>query len=155
MQNNQRGGIASFIIVAIVLAGLFAGALYMSKQQGRQARDDTPAPQIAKTDDTTQDKTKEESTDTSGQTDAPKENGTVGTGENQQAGQTERSDVPNPTTNTASGTDRVASTGPSENLPATGPTETAATIAVVGILTFATYLAMSSRRALRSSALHK
>ena len=48
MKNKQAGGIVSFIIVTVALAGLLAGGLYLSKQQGRTARDnDTSTPQVA------------------------------------------------------------------------------------------------------------
>lgn len=54
MNNKQTGGIVSFVVVGVVLAGLLAGALYLSKQQGREARTDTPAPQIAERNTDTQ-----------------------------------------------------------------------------------------------------
>ena len=58
MRNKQAGGIVSFIIVAVALAGLLAGGLYLSKQQGRAAREnDTSTPQVSTTD--TREKTDE------------------------------------------------------------------------------------------------
>ena len=150
MHSNQRGGIVSFIIVAVALAGLLGGALYFSKQQGREARDATPAPQISEREDTpanTDDDQPAANAPQSGTTQTPNTSGT----QNQQP-QSQTS----PSTRTpAAGADRVANTGPSQELPSTGPAETAAVVVGLSALTFAGYMLVSSRRGLRHSALRK
>lgn len=154
MYNNQRGGIVSFIIVAVALAGLLGGALYFSKQQGREARDATPAPQISQRDESKEETTKDEQ---------PAENAPQsGTPQNNQAptqpaAQNQQSQgATSPSTRTPSaGADRVANTGPSQDLPATGPAETTAVVLGLAALTFAGYMLLSSRRGLRRSALRK
>lgn len=154
MHSNQRGGIVSFIIIAVALAGLLGGALYFSKQQGREARDATPAPQIGQRDESKDDAAKDEQP-TEG---APQS----GTAENDQApnrtetGNQQPQSPAAPSTRTPSaGADRVANTGPSQELPATGPAETTAVVLGLGTLTFAGYMLLSSRRGLRHSALRK
>lgn len=144
MHSNQRGGIVSFIIVAVALAGLLGGALYFSKQQGREARDTTPTPQISQRDESKEETTKDEQP-------------AGGIPQNNQAQGTGSAQTPTtPSTRTpATGTDRVATTGPSQDLPATGPAETTAVVAGLSALTFAGYMLVSSRRGLRHSALRK
>ena len=153
MHHNQRGGIVSFIIVGVVLAGLLGGALFFSKQQGRQARDATPAPQIAKNSDNSSDSTKKD--DKPAET-APK----IDTTKSDQPATTAVPTTPKPATPTApatssTSTDRVANTGPSAELPSTGPAETTAVVIALGALTFAGYKFMTARRSLRASALRK
>lgn len=150
MHSNQRGGIVSFIIVAVALAGLLGGALYFSKQQGREARDATPAPQISEREDaptTTKDDKPAENTQDSGTTQAPNTSGTQN--------QSPQSQTTPSTRTPAAGADRVANTGPSQDLPSTGPAETTAVVAGLSALTFAGYMLISSRRGLRHSALRK
>ena len=148
MVNNQRGGIVSFVVVGVVLAGLLAGALYLSKQQGREARNDTPAPQIA-----------EQNTD---KQKAPTEKSDVKSTDQQTSNTTDNSSNSSSTGNRTSdesqaprSTDRVANTGPSENIPSTGPVETVATVTALAGLTFALYRHAASRRGVRFSSLRK
>lgn len=157
MQSKQAGGIVSFIIVAVALAGLLAGGLYLSKQQGRTARDnDTSAPEVSVTE------TKEEPAE-EGASDA------AGEATQQQAPQANQEATQNssqPTQNTPSNrgdsaagaatgrTDRVATTGPS-TVPSTGPTETAVVSVGLAALVFTGYRFALSRRALRASALRQ
>lgn len=148
MHNAQRGGIISFVVVAVVLAGLLAGGIYFSKQQGREARNNTPAPQIAERDEEVAEERADEpatqpeggtTREASPQTPAPT------------APQQSRSGT---TESPGSTTDRVATTGPSD-IPSTGPAGTvAATVALAG-LTFGLYRHASSRRSLRDAALRK
>lgn len=150
MYSNQRGGVVSFIIVAVALAGLLGGALYFSKQQGREARDATPAPQITEREDVpanTKDEQPAENTPQNGTAQTPN---TPGAQNQQPQSQT------TPSTRTpAAGADRVAGTGPSQQLPSTGPAETTAVVVALSALTFAGYMLVSSRRGLRHSALRK
>ena len=153
MRNKQAGGIVSFIIVAVALAGLLAGGLYLSKQQGRTARDnDTSTPQVSITE--TKDKTEEQ-----------KSTPPADQEESQQAPQGStgsRQEQPRPTTNNATNgtstpnnrTDRVATTGPS-TVPSTGPTETVVVSLALGVIVFTSYRFVQSRRTLRASALHR
>ena len=157
MKNKQAGGIVSFIIVTVALAGLLAGGLYLSKQQGRTARDnDTSTPQVATNNGnepnnaTNQqgkgDSDAKEEQDKPADTPAPApQQNTQGTGNQNQ---------PAPSTSTP-GSDRVANTGPSEQLPSTGPGETAAVSLALGSLVFTGYMALQSRRTVRRSALRQ
>lgn len=157
MKSKQAGGIVSFIIVAVALAGLLAGGLYLSKQQGRTARDnDTSAPKVATSED------KQQATDEK-DSEAPKEGSAQqapqakpGTAQNQpQAAQNNAGSRGAVTPNSSSTrTDRVANTGPS-SVPSTGPTETAAVGLALGALVFTGYRFAQSRRSLRDSALRQ
>lgn len=156
MQSNQRGGIVSFIIVAVALAGLLGGGLYLSKQQARQARDEpgTNVPQVT---------TEQKQTET-GTPEAGKPDNESGTAEEQQSPTPAPSPSPNPTEQPSSPqpqpqsqpqTDRVATTGPSESLPATGPADTAVYMLALAVLAFAGYRHLQSRRLVRQAALRQ
>jgi FtsZ-interacting cell division protein ZipA len=151
MNSKQAGGIVSFVVIGLVLAGLLGGGLYFSKQQARQARDsDTTTPQVT---------VNEKETET--------ESGAAGTDEERdvpatttpqttpkpatpapQAAQPQRQ----PATDT---TNRVATTGPSDSIPATGPKETAAVISALAVITFAGYRFVDARRGFLRAALRR
>lgn len=143
MNNSQAGGIVTFVVIGLVLAGLLGGGLYASKQMGRADRtNDSSTPQVAQNEDNTQSEDEEaaagrDSDETAPATTTPKP-------ETKPAPTT-----PAPTTPT----NRVATTGPSDTLPATGPAETGAAVFVLGGLTFAFYRHAQSRRELRRNAL--
>jgi type IV secretory pathway VirB10-like protein len=131
MKSNQRGGVISFVIVALALTGLLAGGLYLSKNQGRVARDtDTSTPQISpvKKDETSK-KTEEKT---------PEETKPATT-------------TPAPTTPT----NRVANTGPSEALPVTGPGDVAIITLGLGTLAFTGFRLVQSRRSVHHAALRR
>lgn len=153
MKNNQAGGIVSFVVIGLILVGLLAGGLYFSKSQGRVAREnDTTTSQVAteqKAEETTKPEAKEETpraTEQQGQT-AP-------TGSTTQPAQNNTS-RPSANPQAPSDTNRVATTGPSDTLPATGPGETFATIMALAILSFTTFKFVRSRRDLLHSALRR
>lgn len=150
MHSNQRGGIVSFIVVGVVLVGLLAGGLYVSKHQARVARDtDTSGPQIA-------------TKDTTGNKKADPKVGTVVPG----SADTKQGSVPQttaptqvqgskPQTPTTPSTEHVANTGPSEPLPSTGPGETGLVTVVLSILAFTGYRFVQTRRDMRRAALRR
>jgi FtsZ-interacting cell division protein ZipA len=161
MQNKQAGGIVSFIIVLVALAGLLAGGLYLSKQQGRTARDnDTSTPQVAtnQNEDERQDQqqgAQNRDNGTEQETPAPAapQQNTQTPPTNQQ---NQRQNQPQTSPSTTSpGADRVANTGPSDTLPSTGPSETVAVTLGLFALVFTGYRLAQSRRALRRSALRQ
>lgn len=151
MSNKQAGGIVSFIIVAIALAGLLAGGLYLSKYQGRVARDnDTSTPQVATPN---QEEQKKEEPTTPGNNEQP---GTTAPSTPPTNNQNQQTTPPQPAPSTSQPQrDRVANTGPSEELPVTGPGETAAVTLAVSALAFTGYKLFQSRRGLRRSALQQ
>ncbi len=154
MNNKQAGGIVSFIIVAVALAGLLAGGLYLSKQQGRTARDtDTSTPQVSTTE------TKEKSSDEKSTKNESSQQHTESKPEaTRDPSQTTPSSSSSSSSSTPSSsstrTDRVATTGPSA-VPSTGPTETVAVSLALGALVFTGYRFLQSRHAFRSSALRQ
>lgn len=153
MKSKQAGGIVSFIIVAVALAGLLAGGLYLSKNQGRTARDnDTSTPQVATPNQEEQKPQDQQATPKEGEQAAPATPSTPPTNNNQNQQATPQQ--PAPSTSQPQ-RDRVANTGPSEELPATGPGETAAVTLAVSILAFTGYRLLQSRRSLRRSALQQ
>ena len=155
MKNKQAGGIVSFIIVAVALAGLLAGGLYLSKHQGRVARDtDTSVPQVT-TKKSNEQATKEKSEDKTKDS-APQQQSSTGTAQTQQPAATpSTSGGGTPTSGSSSGrTDRVANTGPS-SVPSTGPTETLAVSLALGALVFTGYRFLQSWHAFRNSALRQ
>lgn len=148
MKNNQAGGIVGFVVIGLVLVSLLAGGLYVSKTQGRQAREnDTSTPQVAapqKPKETTKPAPKQQtphSTDQKGKT-APAGN------TSQPAQNSTTRPAPQPT-------NQVATTGPSDDIPSTGPGETAATVLMLSVLSFTTYKFVQSRRDVYRSALKR
>lgn len=154
MQNKQAGGIVSFIIVLVALAGLLASGLYLSKQQGRTARDnDTSTPQVATPDTNEEEAGRPEDEGTGANEGTPQQN-PQGTAENRQEQPQSTPGATSPGT-TAPRTDRVANTGPSAEIPSTGPTETVIVTLALGTLVFTSYRLVDSRRSLRRSALRR
>lgn len=154
MKSKQAGGIVSFIIVAVALAGLLAGGLYLSKQQGRTARDnDTSTPQVTTTEGN--ERSNEEKGAENTEEGAAKQSPQTNTGTTQNQPQTAPAGRGSAAPNGNSRTDRVASTGPSETLPSTGPTETTVVSLALAALVFTGYRFVQSRRALRASALRQ
>ena len=154
MKSKHAGGIVSFIIVAVALAGLLAGGLYLSKQQGRTARDnDTSTPQVTTTEgnERSNEEKGTDSTDEGAADQSPQSS----TGTTQNQSQTAPAGRGSAAPNGNSRTDRVASTGPSETLPSTGPAETTAVSLALAGLVFTGYRFAQSRRALRASALRQ
>lgn len=152
MSNKQAGGIVSFVVIGLVLAGLLGGGLYLSKQQARQARDtDTTTPQVTAETDT-------ESGATDKGNDAPATNGPQAAPKpaepTPQTPQSRNTPATRPAP-AAGGTNRVATTGPSDTIPATGPTETAALVLSLVVLTFASYRFVDARRGFLRSALRR
>ncbi|MEO5499098.1 MAG: hypothetical protein ABIR46_01200 [Candidatus Saccharimonadales bacterium] len=154
MKNNQAGGIVTFLVIALALAGLLAGGLYASKQMGRADRtNDTSTPQVTQNEDKTQSEDEEdvaqrEQDEAAPSTTTPKADNTP------ESKPTTTPPASAPPT-AATPTDRVANTGPSDTLPATGPAETTAAVFVLSGLTFALYRHAQSRRHLRRNALHR
>ena len=135
MKDSQRGGIASFVVVALVLTGLLAGGLYLSKHQARVAREKGTTTQVA-----TQNQIQSESTN-------PKEGTTDPTARNEQTPSTKPTPViPTPTT--------PAPSAPSATtVPDTGPTEVAAVTIGLSGLTYAGALFVQTRTRSRRSSL--
>ena len=128
--NRQHGGIMVFALVAVVLVGLMLGGLYLSKQQARVARGATPSGGTITFDDqpyqSAAGNTKEESS----------------TNQQQPAA-------------SSSNTGPVAVTGPSETIPASGPTETFIVLVAMTITVFALMHFLRSQRVLLQTALRQ
>jgi hypothetical protein len=148
MINKQAGGIVSFVIVGVMLAGLLGAGLYFGKNMGREARNaaENTAQVAGGAKEAVEEKVTEEKNEEKAEvkkeaagTPAPQTQGTSSTRTN------------TPSANTGA----VASTGPSDSVPATGPAETFATVAALSGLTFAGYMYSSARRGVRSSALSR
>jgi cytoskeletal protein RodZ len=154
MKSNQRGGVVSFVIVALALAGLLGGGLYLSKHQARLARDGnttTPQVTITKPDNKKDDSAtkKPEETTVKPATTEPRDSTT------QQPAATTPKPTPATTTPAAQtpATNRVANTGPSEPLPETGPSEVVVVTIGLSALAFTGYRLLQSRRSLQRAAL--
>ncbi len=130
---QERGGVVSFIIITLALAGLLAGGLYLSKHQARVARD-TGSTNVS---------VKE-----------PETSGEAGTTENGSANSSDEdasSTAQSPAASTGH-TSSVATTGPS-SVAASGPTDVFVTTVGLMVLTATTYTFVASRRSLVRSAL--
>lgn len=155
MRNQQAGGVVSFIIVAVALTGLLVGGLYLSKSQGRAAREsDSSTPQVAapaKDESKTKEPAKEEKPAPATPSTSQPQTQNQGTASPQSAlrQQTPASQTPSTSQN------RVAATGPSDTLPSTGPGEAFATVLALGALTFTASRFVSARRSVRSAALNR
>lgn len=143
MYRNQRGGIVSFIVIAVALAGLLGGALYFSKQQGREARNDAPAPKISQREDKAPETAKPENK----ADDAPATSQPVPGNDSPEPRAQEQ--APAPTTSTS----RVANTGPTQELPATGAAEDGIAAVAFGVIAFAGYKLFGARRQRQRAAL--
>lgn len=156
MISNQRGGIVSFGIVAVVLVGLLAGGLFLSKNQARVARDtDTTTPQVAtpKTSDkSTKDATKSDN-ESPASTAEPKP--ATPAAEPAPTVAPAAQPVLTPTPATPAATTQVASTGPSAELPATGPADAAIVTLALSALAFTGYRLRESRRGVQRAALRR
>lgn len=158
MKNNQAGGVVSFIIVALVLAGLFAGGLYWSKQQGREARENTQSQPVATSDKQKQSDAKKEDSQSKPDASAGQNNtqgSTQGTANNSA---TPKPAAPPAQNSRQAGSRGVAVTGPSGDggeIPATGPAETVATTFGLAVIAFTLYRLVHSRRSVRQSALNR
>lgn len=160
MIRNQRGGIVVFGIVTLVLVGLLAGGLYVSKQQARTAREtDTTTPQVSAPAATkkTSEETKKDATpttpDSQTATTTPQPASTTPASTATTPAAT--STTPATPTTTTESTTRVASAGPSAPLPATGPKDVALITVGLGVLGFTIYSLYRSRRDLQRAALRK
>lgn len=154
MISNQRGGIVSFGIVAVVLVGLLAGGLYLSKYQARVARDtDTTTPQVAtpKASEKSTKDTKKSDSESTASTAEPK----PATPAAEPAPTVAPAAQPAPTPATPAATTQVASTGPSAELPATGPADAAIVTLALSALAFTGYRLRESRRGVQRAALRR
>ena len=126
---QERGGVVSFIIITLALAGLLAGGLYLSKHQARSARtDNVPAVTVTEPTNSSEEK-----------------------GETNSATQ-QKSDAKDTSSNSTGHTSSVATTGPS-TVAASGPSDVFVTGAGLMVLTGSLYAFSSSRRSLIRSAL--
>jgi len=142
MRNSQRGGVVSFVVVALALTGLLVGGLYLSKNQARMAREtNTSTPQ------TTPKETSGESTQKPAENTTKPDGSVAGNNTNQQQ------NTPTPTP--AQTPTPVASTGPQTPLPETGPSEVLVATLGLTALTFAGIRAYQARRQLHRSALRR
>lgn len=147
MKNKQSGGVISFVVIAVVLAGLLAGALYFSKHQARVAREgDRTVPDVVV--DTKEGKNSKKP-DVATRDDVP-----TGAGTSDEA---KKNDPGAPTTQRGeakpSEAPRVAATGPSEQIPETGPADVFATFIAIVSLSFAGGVALQARRRVARTAL--
>jgi cytoskeletal protein RodZ len=155
MSNKQAGGIVSFVVIGLVLAGLLGGGLYFSKQQARQARDsDTTTPQVTANETNTESGANDKGSDTATDTPAATTQETKPKPATP-APQTPRQNQPATPAPATGGTNRVATTGPSDSIPATGPKETTAALMALAFLTFAGYRFIDARRGRIDSALRR
>lgn len=153
MVNQERGGIVSFVVVGVVLAGLLAGALYFSKQQGREARNNSPVAEVAERNPEPE-AAPEEAPAAESRNEQTEQAGSNGQNTAQNPAPTNNRQAGGGTVQTPDTTDRVATTGPSD-IPSTGPAETAVVVAGLAGLTFAASRHFLARRHLRQSALRK
>lgn len=150
MQSNQRGGIASFIVVTLVLVGLLAGGLYLSKTQARQARDTAGSSgQVAE--EAPKKSAETPADDTSGEQGTTTEESTPSASKPEQGSETPAA-KPAPA---APSTNRVANTGPSESIPATGSGDVFAYLVGLVALVYTSYQLVQSRRLVRENALKR
>lgn len=148
MRNQQAGGVVSFIIIAVALTGLLVGGLYLSKNQGRAARNsDTSTPQVtapAKQEQRTEKEPTKEPAPEAKPAPTPAKPAPQTPATSSQRSATGQQTTPQ---------NRVANTGPSDTLPATGPAQTSATFLALAVLTFASYRFILARRDRRAAAL--
>ncbi|TXG76036.1 hypothetical protein E6P97_04350 [Patescibacteria group bacterium] len=146
MSSKQGGGIVGFVVVAVVLAGLLAGGLYFSKNQARVARESNTTTPITTTSDANKAKSKNESSRDDTAPAPSTRSDRVDSKESTEADHSLASDTP-------ASQPRVAATGPSDEIPATGPREAAVAIIGATLLAFAATAVVRARRRLASAAL--
>lgn len=149
-RDNQRGGIVVFAVVGVLLAGLLAGALYVGRQQSEVAKAPTP---IAID-------TEKEATETGkGVESAPKgeeqDKPASTPGTTQQPRPSAPATTPGSSAQTGPRVSSVATTGPSEPLPSTGPADTLLGMGVIMAVSFVGLAFVQSNHRLRRSALNR
>lgn len=124
---KQRGGVVSFIIIGLVVIGLFVGAVYFVKQRSNTiASVESPATQQGETSGEDED-----STATDQEENAPQPGA--------ETDQTEGTPAP------AEGQGGTASPNPAE-ISATGPADTLVNMLILGLLAGATTSFVQSRK---------
>lgn len=145
MNNKQSGGVVSFVVVTVVLAGLLAGGLYFSKHQARVAREsDTTTPVVTNNAKEGEGENKPAQDDASSAT----ENRTNEANKKEDTGVTAPS-----ADSTTTPQSRVAATGPPDEIPTTGPRETSVAVFGTALLVFAASTALRARRRMTRAAL--
>lgn len=150
-RDNQRGGIVVFAVVGVLLVGLLAGALYVSKQQAETAKDGASAPIAIDTEkEATESGKGTEGTPKGAEQDKPAS--TPGT---TQQPRSSAPTTPGSSAQTGPRVSSVATSGPSEPLPSTGPADTFLGIGVVMAISFVGLAFIQSNSRLRRSALNR
>lgn len=139
MVNKEQGGIVGFAVVALVLAGLLLGGLFLSKHEARIAHDtNTSQPQVTVNKPV-------ESPSASDTSDTPEKSSP------QQPATTPKTANPQSPSAAPTPAKPVPAQGQNSPVPATGPTETLAGMLMFGGLTYATVRYLQSRSLLRAS----
>lgn len=174
-QRYEQGGVVTFLVVALVLAGLLVGGMMLVKKQSSQSRSNTNAPT-------------EQTVTVDGEASegaATTESGGAGASNGPAAGGAQASDSESaatsgnsggnsestsgsgssagiggagPSETTAEGSPSVATlpnSGPSDiqEIPSTGPTENIVAVIVLALLSGGVYMYVRSTRQLRANAL--
>lgn len=151
-RDNQRGGIVVFAVVGVLLVGLLAGVLYVSKQRSEVAKQNAPKPIAIDTEKeattTNKDKQQSETKPSQSQQNTPATPPQSSSG-NTSSTSTTRANTPNSTAAPAN----VAQSGPSAMVPATGPSDVAIPAIVTSVVTFVAVVFYRSSLQLRRSAL--
>ena len=142
---DERGGIVSFVVVGVLLAGLLVGGIYLVKRQGEAAQADSAAQETAQIKENAENAAKEAENTAKSETD---EDTTANSGSTAATGQPKGGDG----NTTGTGSSRVATTGPSD-VPSTGPEDTLAIVVVMAAGVAGFWYYTESRRTLVRSAL--
>ena len=140
---DERGGIVSFVVVGVLLAGLLVGGIYLVKRQGEAARADSAAQETAQIKENAEKAAKE--AEETAKSEAEKDSTVANSGA---TGQPKGGDG----STTGTGSSRVATTGPSD-VPSTGPEDTLAIVVVMAAGVAGFWYYTESRRTLVRSAL--
>ena len=166
-QRYEQGGVVTFLVVALVLAGLLVGGVMLVKKQSSQSQSNTNAP--AEQTITVDGEASEGAATAESGSEEPS------SGDGQTAGDEQASDGEGAATSENSGSSAgIGGAGPSEamtesspnvatlpnsgpsdiqEIPSTGPTENIVSVIVLALLSGGVYMFVRSARQLRANAL--
>lgn len=147
----EQGGVVNFVVIAVVLALLLVGGIWLAKRPNRTTAGVNSPSDSSKTSNDTK-KEQNSSSKTGGDDSVKNKDSVVSSGGAK--GVNGSSNQPSSSGNALPVTEDIASAGPSvDEIPSTGPVEVIATVLMMSAGGAGTHYLIQSRKSFRSSAL--